>query len=75
MTGGKDCTVRIWDATFEKCIRSYPVGNDYLAENSSGQFVDNGPSVRAIYLGKHFAMVFQRQKKVCYVVVHLVNFV
>jgi len=52
--------VRIWDSNFEKCIRTYPVGNDYLAEKNLGRFVDNCPSVRAIFLGKYIVFFLSK---------------
>ncbi|CAK8677759.1 unnamed protein product [Clavelina lepadiformis] len=51
VTGGKDGIVCLWDEKLERCLKTYPIANDYLVKDIPGQLLQNHPTVRAITLG------------------------
>ena len=52
VTGGKDGIVCLWDAEFERCLKSYPLISANLSDQSPGKLSVENPTVRAINLGK-----------------------
>lgn len=51
ITGGKDGSVALWDATFTTCVKQYPIKKSVLVPGSPPMF-DDQPTVRAVTLAK-----------------------
>jgi len=51
VTGGKDGVIGLWDEQFERCLKTYTLKQEALAEGSRGMLMRDTPAVRAIVLG------------------------
>lgn len=51
VTGGKDGVVGLWDDQFERCLKTYGIKNNAIAQGSRGMLIKDCPAVRAIVLG------------------------
>ena len=57
MTGGKDGVVCLWDETFERKLKTYPIKRSALSGQSKGMLVTDSPAVRAVVLGHGHILV------------------
>ncbi|KAL5008221.1 hypothetical protein ScPMuIL_013802 [Solemya velum] len=51
VTGGKDGVVGLWDEVFERCLKTYAIKRNAIAQGSRGMLIHESPAVRAIVLG------------------------
>ncbi|KAK7103893.1 echinoderm microtubule-associated protein-like 6 [Littorina saxatilis] len=51
VTGGKDGMIGLWDDQFERCLKTYGIKKEAVAEGSKGMLTVDSPAVRAIVLG------------------------
>ena len=57
VTGGKDGCVSLWDDSFERCLKTYPVQRTSLAQGTRGVLVKDNPAIRAVVLGHGHILV------------------
>lgn len=51
VTGGKDGVVCLYDETFDRCLKSFPVKKSSLTADSRGTLVTESPAIRSAVLG------------------------
>lgn len=57
MTGGKNGIVCLWDESFERCLKQYPIKKETLAQGTTGTFIQDLPAIRSVVLGHGHILV------------------
>ncbi|XP_033122529.1 echinoderm microtubule-associated protein-like 6 [Anneissia japonica] len=57
VTGGKDGNVGLWDESFERCLKTFSIKKNNLAQGSKGTLVKDSPAVRTVILGHGHILV------------------